>query len=111
MKNRENTILHLKKVARWLDRLDVVIGLVPGLGDALSLLFSLWIIYQGFQLKVGNAVILRMLFNLLLDFILGLIPFLGDMMDWFYPANLRNALLIEKALLLNRIHNQTDLKN
>lgn len=74
---------------------DSLIGLVPGVGDAASGLISLWMIWEALQARVPFRVILRMLFNVVLDLLGGSIPILGDIFDVLYRANMRNAALIE----------------
>jgi hypothetical protein len=76
--------------------LDPVIGLVPGVGDLISLGLSLYLIWIGIQLKLPFPQLLRMLFNVLLDTTVGAIPVLGDVADLFFRANMKNLKILER---------------
>ncbi len=76
--------------------LDPILGLVPILGDLVSLLLSLYIVWIGIQLRVPREIITRMISNVVFDFTLGLIPVVGDLADFLYKANSRNLDLLEK---------------
>lgn len=75
---------------------DVVLGLLPGLGDIVSMLLSLYLIWIGWMMKVPTPQLLRMIFNIGVDLLLGSIPLLGDVSDVFYRANNKNLDLLEK---------------
>jgi hypothetical protein len=77
---------------------DSVIGLVPGLGDSLTSLLSLYIILRGASLGVSHFVLLRMTMNSLVDYTVGLVPLIGDAFDLYWKANDRNYKLIEAHL-------------
>src|SRR5690554_1322735 len=47
--------------------LDPIIGLIPGIGDALALALSAYIILQGSQLGLSRFALLRMIGNATLD--------------------------------------------
>lgn len=79
--------------------LDAVIGLVPGLGDALSGALSLVLILQAARLGVPRVVIGRMAINVLLDILVGSVPLLGDLFDVAWKANLRNVELVERFVV------------
>ena len=49
--------------------IDPLLGLVPGWGDFVSFLISLYLVWVALKLKLPGRKILRMLFNLSLDFI------------------------------------------
>jgi hypothetical protein len=80
----------------WRFGLDALIGLVPGAGDAVAAILSLFLLIRAFQFKLPKIVIVRMLINSLLDFSIGAIPFLGDAFDMFYKANTRNMKLFRE---------------
>ncbi|MEM9364410.1 MAG: DUF4112 domain-containing protein [Planctomycetota bacterium] len=79
---------------------DSLIGLLPGVGDAVSSVISLVIIWEALQARVPFHVLLRMVFNVVLDFLGGSIPIVGDIFDVLYRANMRNAALIEEHAAL-----------
>ena len=70
--------------------IDGLIGLFPGLGDALGALISSHIISQAAQMGVPKSVLLKMAFNVAIDALLGIFPVIGDMSDFIWKANYRN---------------------
>ena len=78
--------------------LDAMIGLVPGIGDAITTVMSLYIVREARELGVPRHVIGRMLANVALDGIVGAVPFLGDAFDVMWRANRRNMALLRKHL-------------
>jgi hypothetical protein len=78
--------------------LDALIGLVPGIGDAIGALFSAYIIYQAARLGVPRTTLVRMLANVGLDTIVGEIPLLGDLFDVGWKSNIRNLGLLEQHI-------------
>lgn len=76
--------------------LDALIGLIPGAGDAVAALFSAAIILQAARMGIPRVVLIRMVFNALLDTFVGVIPFLGDLFDIGWKANLRNVRLLDR---------------
>jgi hypothetical protein len=100
---------HLKnaqRVAKLLDSqfnilgfkfgLEPIIGLVPGLGDAITLLLSLYLFYIALEMKLPKAALVQMLINIGVDFFVGTVPVVGDIIDFFYQANSKNLQIIEK---------------
>jgi hypothetical protein len=77
---------------------DGLIGLVPGLGDAVSAVFSGYIILQASRLGAPRSVVTRMIANVALDTLVGWVPILGDIFDVAWKANLRNVALLETHL-------------
>ena len=76
--------------------LDAIIGLIPGLGDAVMLVAALRIVYLGKKMGLPPGLVKIMLRNALLDFGLGFIPLVGDIVDFFYKANQANVRVMEK---------------
>ncbi len=76
--------------------LDAIIGLIPGLGDAVMLVAALRIVYLGKKMGLPPGLVKVMLRNALLDFGLGFIPLVGDIVDFFYKANQANVRVMEK---------------
>lgn len=77
---------------------DAIIGLVPGIGDAVGMLFSAYIVFEAARLEVPKNVLARMIFNVVLEFLIGAIPLFGDVFDAMFKANIRNVTLLEAAL-------------
>jgi hypothetical protein len=78
--------------------LDPVIGLVPGLGDWLTLVISLDLVFSAARLGAGAAVLVRMTGNLALDALVGTVPLVGDLFDFGWKANKRNLALLESLV-------------
>jgi uncharacterized protein DUF4112 len=76
--------------------LDAIVGLVPGIGDAIGAIFSIYIIFQAARMGVPRATLVRMMGNVGLDTIVGEIPLLGDIFDAGFKSNLKNVALIEQ---------------
>jgi uncharacterized protein DUF4112 len=78
--------------------LDAVIGLVPGIGDAITTVLSLYIVKEARALGAPRHVILRMLGNVALDGVVGAVPLAGDLFDVMWRANRRNMKLLRDWL-------------
>jgi hypothetical protein len=77
---------------------DALIGLVPGIGDAVTTLMSLYIVREARELGAPRHLIARMLVNVALDGVVGAVPFLGDAFDVMWRANRRNMALLRNHL-------------
>lgn len=76
--------------------LDPIISLIPGAGDVIAGVISLYFLIQG-AIHGGRAAVLgRMFINILLDVLIGSIPVLGDVFDIYWKANLRNARILDE---------------
>jgi hypothetical protein len=78
--------------------LDPLIGLVPGIGDAIGAICSMVIIYHSARLGASRATLIRMMANVGIDTLIGEIPFLGDLFDVGWKSNTRNLALLEQHL-------------
>ncbi len=76
--------------------LDSIVGLIPGIGDALMLVAALRIVWLGKKMGMPKPLIKKMVRNSAIDFGIGFIPFVGDLVDFFYKANRANVKLMEK---------------
>jgi hypothetical protein len=83
-------------VGRFRVGLDPILGLIPGLGDSIGALLSLYILYEGARLGAPALILLRMTGNIVFDTIVGAIPVLGDAFDFVWQANARNVRLIHR---------------
>ena len=79
--------------------LDAIIGLIPGLGDTLTSLASLYILNAGRRYGVPRVTMLRMAANIALDYVVGVIPFFGDAFDVVWKANQKNVALLKRHVL------------
>lgn len=107
---REDAIARVTMVAKLLDSaflipglnrrvgLDAVLGLVPGVGDAVSAALASYIIWEARQLGLPRWKIARMVGNVAVDTAIGAIPFAGDVFDVFFKSNQRNLRIIHEHL-------------
>jgi hypothetical protein len=105
---QEQRLKALKHMSRLLDSafvlpgtqirigLDPILGLVPGLGDLVSPLFAIAMLWQGRDLGIPRVVQLRMIFNVAIDALVGMLPIAGDIFDFAWKANDRNYALLER---------------
>jgi hypothetical protein len=75
--------------------LDAVIGLIPSAGDLTSLGISGLLILTVLRHGVSFSVLLKMIWNIILDASVGTIPILGDFFDFSFKANRRNVALLK----------------
>ena len=75
---------------------DPIVGLIPGIGDLITPIFSLATIATAVQLGVPRVVQVRMALNVLIDAGIGFVPLLGDLFDVAWKSNLRNMRLLDE---------------
>ena len=107
----EEKLLRLKRLSHKLDEaftvpgterkigIDPIIGLIPGGGDLIGGVLSIYIMYAGIGMGVSRAVIIRMFGNVALEFVIGCIPIIGDLFDATWKSNQRNVELIENSVI------------
>lgn len=103
----------LEMVAHWMDSvfripglsfrfgLDVLLGLLPGMGDTATSFVSLYILQAASKAGVPRVTVARMALNIALDYIIGIIPIVGDMFDVYWKANVRNVELMRRHARAN----------
>src|SRR5262245_33765291 len=74
--------------------LDALIGLVPGIGDTITTVISLYIVNEARALGAPPWLVARMLANVALDGLVGAVPLVGDAFDVAFRANRRNMALL-----------------
>lgn len=104
--NHERDLAHFDRISKLLDssfRLpgtgirfgwDSILGVVPGIGDAATLIPAGYLIVRGYRLGVRKRTMARMTLNIGLDATIGAIPIIGDVFDLFFKANRRNFELL-----------------
>jgi len=109
-RTREERVARLDVLANLLDTafilpgtnvrfgFDALIGLVPGIGDAITTAISLYIVLEARQLGAPAHLILRMLANVVVDGFVGAVPLVGDAFDVMWRANRRNVWLLREWL-------------
>jgi len=78
--------------------LDPLLGLLPGLGDALGALASAWILVEAARLGVSRTVLARMLYNIAVDTLVGAVPGAGDLFDFVWKSDAKNVALLRRHL-------------
>lgn len=73
---------------------DPILGLVPGFGDVVGFLMSLYLVVQAVRLGVSRRIAFAMLGNIGVEALLGMVPVLGDLFDAGFKANTRNVRLL-----------------
>ena len=108
--SRRERIARLEAVADLLDTafvipgtgirfgVDSLLGLVPGIGDALTSALSLWIVYEAHQLGARPHIIARMVANIAVDGLIGAVPVVGDAFDVAWRANRKNVRILRQHL-------------
>lgn len=74
---------------------SAIINIIPGIGDVMDAILSLYIVWIAFQLKAPARLLLQMLGNITLNFVVGAVPILGDLIYVFRKVNLRNLHLLQ----------------
>ncbi len=99
----DKTVARLERLAWALDAslpipftryrfgLDALLGLIPGIGDALGAGLGTLIVVGAWRLGTPWRVWIRMLGRLIIETLIGSIPLLGDLFDIGYQANRRNV--------------------
>ena len=107
----EEKLLRLKRLSHNLDEaitipgterkigIDPIIGLIPGGGDLIGGVISIYIMYAGSKMGMPKATIIRMFGNVALEFVIGCIPIIGDLFDAMWKSNQRNVKLIEDSVM------------
>jgi hypothetical protein len=98
----------LEQLSRWMDGLfripglgwrfglDALVGLIPGIGDTATTVVSFYVLAAGVRYRVSKITLLRMGFNIAIDYVLGSVPVIGDIFDSFWKSNKKNVELIRE---------------
>lgn len=76
--------------------LDPIIGIIPGIGDAVTMVFSSALVVVMLKEGASGKVVVKMFGNILLDTIIGSIPIIGVIFDAWFKANNRNIRLLKE---------------
>jgi hypothetical protein len=76
--------------------LDPILGLIPGVGDAIANLAGSAILLIAAQYRLPKVVLLRMAVNVAINAIIGAIPIFGDVFSIWFRSNARNAQLLAR---------------
>jgi Domain of unknown function (DUF4112) len=103
-----NRILFARFLADLLDRrftipgtsirigLDPILGLIPGIGDAIANIVGSAILVVAAQLSVPKIVLVRMGLNVAANALIGAIPVFGDIFSIWFRSNVKNAELLQR---------------
>jgi len=102
----ERSLGRLRSLARLMDDqfelpivkvrigLDPLIGAIPGGGDWVTWLVSIYILWEAMRLGAPVPELLKMAWNLTLDVLVGYVPVVGDLADVAIKANRKNVDLV-----------------
>jgi hypothetical protein len=76
--------------------LDPVIGLIPGIGDAVANLTGSAILVIAARFGIPKIVLLRMVLNIAINAVIGAIPLFGSIFSIWFRSNVKNAVLLEQ---------------
>jgi hypothetical protein len=91
---------------------DAVLGLIPGVGDALASVISTYVILQAAKMGAHKTLLSRMLLNVVIDSVVGAVPVIGDLFDIGWKANIKNVELLRTSVAERRMgpaRNSSDL--
>ena len=78
--------------------LDVILDLIPGIGDVAGAVLGAYIVWEAKNLGMSKWRMARMAGNVGFDFLLGLIPWVGAIPDFFFRSNTMNLKMIKRHL-------------
>jgi hypothetical protein len=105
---REQRLARLDAVAKLLDvafilpgtriryGIDGIIGLIPVVGDIISMALSLWLVREARALGAPWHITARMLGNVAIQGVVGSVPVAGDAFDVLFRANMRNVRILRR---------------
>ncbi|MDA1032703.1 MAG: DUF4112 domain-containing protein [Proteobacteria bacterium] len=78
--------------------LDLIIGLIPVLGDIVTTALGAYIVWESRNLGLPKWKLWRMAGNIAVDTAIGAVPLVGDAADILFRSNTRNLRIIKKHL-------------
>lgn len=108
--DRYAALQRIRRLTRWLDTrwtipgtrwrfgLDPLLGLIPGIGDVITLGIAIVPLREARRIGAPPSLMVKMIGNIALDFLVGEIPVLGDICDFAFKAHVRNLRLLERWL-------------
>lgn len=76
--------------------LDPILGLIPGIGDFIGFVFSLYLVWIGKKMNLPQNLQNKMVRNLVLDLIIGSVPIIGDLADFVIRSNEKNLKILRE---------------
>ena len=88
--------------------IDPLIGLIPGGGDFLGGLISVYIVFSAAMMGLPRETLTRMASNIVFDSLAGTVPVFGDLFDVAWKANSKNMDLLENHLESPQVSKSAD---
>jgi len=83
-------------VLGWRFGLNVIIDLIPGIGDVATSLIALYLLMSAVRYRVPKITLLRMALNIAIYFLGNMVPWVGDLFAAWWKPNMRNLKLLQK---------------
>ena len=83
---------------------DSILGVIPGIGDAVTTVPAEWMIWQGYQMGARKRTLARMGLNAGIDLIVGGVPIIGDLFDVAFKSHKKNLALLQSDMQRRIIH-------
>ena len=108
--DRGKELHRLETLADWLDSrfrvpgtpirigLDSLLGLLPGIGDGVLAVPSIYLIVPAWRRGMPRRSVERIAANVGANMLIGAIPLVGDLFDIGFKANQRNVALLRRYL-------------
>lgn len=78
--------------------LDTIVGLIPGIGDTISLGVAGYIVAGAHRVDIPKRHLAQMGGNIFVDWLIGLVPIIGDLFDVGWRGNMRNVKIAREHL-------------
>ncbi len=78
--------------------LDTILGLVPIVGDVITAVMGLYMVWEARNLGLSRFQMARMIGNIGIDTLIGSVPVAGDLFDLFWRSNTKNLRIIKRHL-------------
>src|SRR6266850_3504469 len=78
----------------WRFGVNVIIDLIPGIGDVATSLIALYILVSAVRYRVPRITLLRMALNIAIYFLGNMVPWIGDLFAAWWKPNMRNLRLL-----------------
>ncbi|CBN55827.1 MULTISPECIES: DUF4112 domain-containing protein [Kamptonema] len=78
--------------------IDPILGIVPGGGDFVAMVFSAYMIVTAAQMGLSQEKLVQMVSNVIVDTFAGTVPVVGDLFDVAWKSNIKNLELLEEHL-------------
>ncbi|NEP87001.1 MAG: DUF4112 domain-containing protein [Okeania sp. SIO2C2] len=88
--------------------IDPLLGLIPGGGDFLGGLISVYIVFSAAMMGLPRETLMRMSSNIVFDSLAGIVPVFGDLFDVAWKANSKNMDILEAHLESPKVSKSAD---